>query len=283
MDLMAGPVRSKEIEILKERTDALQKRGVTPTLKVILVGEMKASLIYTRSKKKFIENFGAACEIIHLPSSINEAEFLAEVGNIVSNDDVHGCFVQLPLPKHLSHIDVGELIPGHKDVDGFNQRNIYELFKGDIGDKALLPCTPKGIITMLHHYDINLSGQDVVILGRSEIVGRPLALLLLNHNATVTVCHSRTKDIKEITKKADIIVSAIGRANFLDRSFLGEKKPVIVDVGINHDDEGKLCGDVNYKDVKDLCSAISPVPGGVGPMTILSLAQNLLQATEMSL
>ncbi|TDJ05867.1 MAG: bifunctional methylenetetrahydrofolate dehydrogenase/methenyltetrahydrofolate cyclohydrolase [Deltaproteobacteria bacterium] len=283
MDLMAGPVRSKEIEILKARTDAMQKRGVTPTLKVILVGDMKASLIYTRSKKKFIENFGASCEIIHLPSSINEAEFLAEVGNVVGDDSVHGLFVQLPLPKHLSHIDVGDLIPGHKDVDGFNQKNIYELFKGDRGDKALLPCTPKGIITLLHHYNIGLDGKNVVILGRSEIVGRPMALLLLNHNATVTVCHSKTQNIKAITGNADIIISAIGRAKFLDRSFLGDKKPVIVDVGINHDDAGKLCGDVNYDDVKDLCSAISPVPGGVGPMTILSLAQNLLQATEMSL
>jgi len=281
---MAGPVRSKEIEILKERTNALQKKGVTPTLKVILVGNTKASLIYTRSKKKFIENFGARCEIIHLPDTLNEAEFLAEVGNIVGDDSVHGCFVQLPLPRHLSHIDVGELIPGHKDVDGFNQKNLYELFKGDTGVKALLPCTPKGIITLLQHYDIPLDGQNVVILGRSEIVGRPMSLLLLNHNATVTVCHSRTKNIKEITAKADIIISAIGKAKFLDSSFLSEdKRPVIIDVGINHDEAGKLCGDVDYQDVYDHCEAISPVPGGVGPMTILSLAQNLLQATEMSL
>ncbi len=283
-ELLAAPVREQEIENLKKRTDALRQRGITPTMKVILVGENKASVLYTRNKKKFIESIGGDCEIIHLPENLTEELFLKEVQRIVSDPSVHGCFIQLPLPKHLAHIDVGHLIPAEKDVDGFNEGNITKLFKGDTGNEALLPCTPRGIITLLSFYGIVLEGKNIVVIGRSEIVGRPLALLLINHNATVTVCHSKTKNLKGITKTADILVSAIGRANFLDKSFLSpEKNQVIVDVGINHDEKGQLCGDVNFEDVFDHCNAITPVPGGIGPMTILSLTQNLLQAAESSI
>ncbi len=282
--LLAAPLRELEVENLKKRTNALRQRGVTPSMKVILVGENKASVLYTRNKKKFIESVGCECEIIHLPENLTEELFLTEIGRIVTDKSVHGCFIQLPLPKHLGHLDVGQLIPPEKDVDGFNQGNVTKLFKGDIGKDGLLPCTPKGIITLLNFYKIGLEGKNVVVIGRSEIVGRPLALLLINHNATVTICHSRTKNLKDFTKSADILISAIGRANFLDRSFLSPaKNQVIVDVGINHDEKGQLCGDVNFKDVFDYCSAITPVPGGIGPMTILSLTQNLLQATETSL
>ena len=284
MELLAAPLRAKEIESLKSRAQALKDRGVVPTMKVILVGENKASILYTRNKKKFIESVGGDCEIIHLPEDLTEEFFISEVGRIVSDKSVHGCFIQLPLPKHLAHLDVGKLIPEEKDVDGFNQGNITKLFKGDVGKDALLPCTPKGIVTLLNFYGISPDGKNVVVIGRSEIVGRPLALLMINHNATVTVCHSKTKNLKDFTQKADILISAIGRANFLDRSYLSPaKNQVIVDVGINHDEQGNLCGDVNYNDVFDFCRAITPVPGGVGPMTILSLTQNLLQATETSL
>ena len=280
-ELLAAPLRAKEIESLKSRTKSLKDRGVVPTMKVILVGEKKASVLYTRNKKKFIESIGGDCEIIHLAEDINEDVFIKEVERIVSDRSVHGCFIQLPLPKHLAYLDVGQIIPPEKDVDGFNQGNITKLFKGDIGKDALLPCTPKGIIALLNFYGITLAGKNVVVIGRSEIVGRPLALLLINHDATVTVCHSKTKNLKDFTQKAEIIISAIGRANFLDRSFLNSSKnQVIVDVGINHDAEGNLCGDVNFKDVFDFCEAVTPVPGGIGPMTILSLTQNLLQATE---
>jgi methylenetetrahydrofolate dehydrogenase (NADP+)/methenyltetrahydrofolate cyclohydrolase len=281
--LMAGPVRLREVEILKERTKRLKQKGITPTLKVILVGNFRPSLIYTRSKKKFIEQLGGICEIIHLPEDIQERDFISEIQKISDHKLTQGCFVQLPLPRHLQHIEVGNLIPAHKDVDGFHQKNIYCLFKGQ-EEGSLIPCTPKGILTLLEFFNIDLKGKHVVILGRSQIVGRPLALLLLNHHATVTVCHSLTKDLKEVTKRADIIVSAIGKAKFLNRHFLDQNsKPVIIDVGINQDENGKICGDVDFDDVKDFTQAISPVPGGVGPMTILSLAQNLLLATEKGL
>lgn len=277
--LKAKPVREKEIQRLKDQTEALKAKGITPTLKVILVGNNPASVIYTNNKKKFVENFGGSCEIIKLPESISEEEFLKNVDDIAKNKDVHGCFVQLPLPSQLSHIDVGQLIPPQKDVDGFHEHNITMLFKGDSGEKSLAPCTPKGIITMLEHYNIPMEGAHCVMIGRSEIVGKPMTLLLTNHNATVTMAHSRTKDLRSFTKQADIIIVAIGKAKFLDESYISpDKKQVIIDVGMNQDEDGKLCGDVDFDKIKDLVGAITPVPGGVGPMTILTLGQNLIKA-----
>lgn len=282
--LKAAPIREKAILSLKEKTENLINKGIIPTMKVILVGNNPASVIYTNNKKKFIEKFGGSCEIIGLDSALTEKEFLEEVSKIVNNDKVHGCFIQLPLPDQLSHIDVGTLIPGEKDVDGFNEENITKLFKGSKGEDSLLPCTPKGIVTLLKSSNIELEGKKCTIIGRSEIVGKPMALMLLNENATVTVCHSKTKDLKWHTQNADIIISAIGRPKFLDSSFLSpDKNQVIVDVGMNHDENNKLCGDVNFEDVHDKVAAITPVPGGVGPMTILSLAENLIQAAEKKL
>lgn len=282
--LKASIVREKFILELKNRVSELKEKGIVPCMQVILVGQNPASVIYTRNKKKFIESMGGLCDIIKLPESITEGDFKKEVSKIVDSKNVHGCFVQLPLPKQLAHIDVGNLIPTSKDVDGFSIGNIAALFKGDIGNEALLPCTPKGIITLLQFYGINLNGANCVIIGRSEIVGRPMALLLLNHNATVTVCHSKTKDIKKLTKEADIIISAIGRPKFIDESYFNKSKTqIVVDVGMNVDENEKLCGDVDYEAVFDLVGGITPVPGGVGPMTILSLAENLLLAAENTL
>ena len=277
--LKSKPVIEKNKESLTEKCRKLKELGIIPTMKVILVGENPASLIYTRNKKKFMGSIGADCEIIPLPEDLTEGEFLKRVAEINSDHTVHGCFVQLPLPKQLAHIDVGELIPPEKDVDGFHSKNLYHLMHGDIGQQALLPCTPKGIITLLQHYGVELSGKNVVILGRSMIVGKPMALLLLNHNATVSICHSRTKNLKEQTKNADIIISAIGKANFVTKDFLNDSgKQILVDVGMNHDQDKKLCGDIDLNNVLDSCAKITPVPGGVGPMTILSLAENLITA-----
>lgn len=279
--LTAAPLIEKTLESLTLETKKLKASGITPSMKVILVGNNPASLIYTRNKKRFCEKFGAVCEIINLEDTISAEEFTTEVQKIAQDDLVHGCFVQLPLPKQLSHINVGELIPADKDVDGFNGVNINLLFQGDIGQEALLPCTPKGIISLLKFNNIDIQGKKVTIIGRSHIVGRPLALLFTNHNATVTLCHSRTKDLAEHTRSADIIVSAIGKPRFFGKEFLGdEKNQILVDVGINHDAEGILCGDLDYDNLLENVHAITPVPGGVGPLTIMSLAENLIQAAK---
>ncbi len=279
--LKAAPISQQIVDDLTEECSNLKKKGCTPNLKVILVGEHPPSVIYTRNKKKFMENIGAECEIIKLPQDVKEDEFLKIINELSEDAKVHGLFVQLPLPKHLDHIDVGQLVPPQKDVDGFHAQNLYQLMKGDKGDKALLPCTPKGIMSMLDYADIDLNGKNVVVIGRSMIVGKPLSLLMTNANATVTLCHSRTKGLKKETQKADIIVAAIGKAKFIDSSFLSpQKDQVLIDVGINHDENGKLCGDINEEDVSQSCALLTPVPGGVGKMTIVSLGQNLVAAAK---
>lgn len=252
-------------------------------MKVILVGENPASLIYTRNKKIFCEKFEAVCEIINLPKTIGEAAFLEQVLEISNDRTVHGCFIQLPLPEQLQHIDVGNLIPPEKDVDGFHKNNLNYLLHGS-EEKALLPCTPKGILTLLNYYGVECEGKNVVMIGRSMIVGKPMALMMVNKNATVTICHSRTTNLPMHTRQADIIISAIGKARFINATHLSPgHDQVIIDVGMNHDEEGNLCGDIDLDAVLDKCRGVTPVPGGVGPMTILSLAQNLLQAAEKSL
>lgn len=279
--LKSAPIVKESLKQLAQKSESLKQKGITPTMKVILVGDNPASIIYTRNKKRFMEKFGAECEIIKLSTDLTENDFLNKVQDIVKDNTNHGCFIQLPLPKHLEHIDVGELINPLKDVDGFNKANIMNLYKGEKGENALIPCTPKGIITLCDYYDIELSSKKVVVIGRSLIVGKPMSMLLTNHNATVTLCHSKTINIEEHTKSADIIITAIGCPKFLKKSHLNDsKKQYIIDVGINYDESGKLCGDADFDNVVDHVAGITPVPGGIGPMTILSLAQNLLQAAE---
>lgn len=277
--LKAKPVVDQSVEELRRKCQELKERGINPAMRVILVGNHKPSLIYTRNKKRFCEKIGADCEILHWPEDIDEQKFLKQVEETGKDPKVHGLFIQLPLPKHLEHLKVGELVPPAKDVDGFHSRNTGALYSGLTGDKILLPCTPKGIVTLLNHYNIKLAGTHIVVIGRSKIVGRPMAMLATNQNATVTLCHSHTKNLEKHTQRADIIISAVGKPRFLNKSYIGDNQPVIVDVGINHDANGKLCGDVDFDDVQEIVKAITPVPGGVGPMTILSLVQNLLQAT----
>ena len=279
--LKAAPVSGKERERLRLRYAELKKRGIVPCLKVVLVGEDPASLLYTARKEEFVRSLGAECEIVRLKKDISSRDFVRGIHKIVGDRSVHGCLIQLPLPPPLSRFPEEDLIPREKDVDGFHSENLSLLLRGDTGEKALLPCTPKGVVTLLSHYDLSIEGRQVAILGRSMIVGKPMALLVLNHNGTPTLCHSKTAEIGQICRKSDVIISAVGKAKFLDDSYIGANFPVVVDVGINRDSEGKLCGDVDFKKVASLCHAITPVPGGVGPMTVVSLAQNLLQAVEM--
>lgn len=279
--LKAEPISQRIVEDLTRDCSELKKLGVTPHLQVILVGEHPPSVIYTRNKKKFMENMGATCDIHKLPENVSEEEFLEALNGFAKDPKVNGLFVQLPLPKHLAHLDVGQMVPAEKDVDGFHAQNLYAIMAGDTGEKALVPCTPKGVITMLKSAKVELEGKKAVVLGRSLIVGKPMTLLLTNYNATVTLCHSRTKGLKEICREADIIVAAIGKAKFLDKSYLSpNKNQVLIDVGINHDEAGKLCGDIDQASVEDHCQILTPVPGGVGKMTILSLGENLLKATR---
>lgn len=282
--LKAAPISQEIVDQLSKECTLLKEKGVTPSLKVLLVGEHPPSVIYTRNKKKFMEGIGADCEIIRLPENVGEKEFLNELKRQADDPKVHGLFVQLPLPKNLAHLDVGQMVPPEKDVDGFHAVNLYGLMSGDSGEKYLIPCTPKGVLSMIRFAGIELEGKKVAILGRSLIVGKPLALLLTNQNATVTLCHSRTQNLEEVTREADIIVAAIGKAKFLNKNHLRKNgDQILIDVGINHDDEGKLCGDIDQASVEDHCQVLTPVPGGVGKMTIVSLGQNLIAATKLQM
>lgn len=279
--LHSASVRKLITKGLKSECKALKEKNIFPSMKVVLVGSDPASIIYTSSKKKFCEKIGALCDIVTLDEKISEKEFLNTITDINNDDSVHGCIIQMPLPKHLSHLDVGRLVKKEKDVDGFHPENLYALLSNNGDQHDFISCTPKGILTLMQESQISVAGKHVVIIGRSMIVGKPLAMLLTNHNATVTLCHSQTENLKDLTRKCDILVSAIGKANFIDESYLSpNKNQVIIDVGMNTDTQGQLCGDVHFEKVEGHVSAITPVPGGVGPMTIVSLAQNLLQASK---
>ncbi len=282
--LNSSPVKKKITKELKSECKKLIENGIQPYLKVILVGNNPASLVYTTNKKKYCEKIGAKCDIVSLSENIDLNLFLEIIYEINHDDQVHGCIIQLPLPKHLSHLDVGQLVAENKDVDGFHPNNLYSVLSNQTSQNHFISCTPKGIITLLQENFIEISGKRVVIVGRSMIVGKPLFCLLTNHDATVTLCHSKTENLRELTKQCDIIVSAVGIPNLIDETYLSPKKnQVIIDVGMNVDTAGLLCGDVDFDKVKDLVHSITPVPGGVGPMTIVSLAQNLLQAAKNKL
>ncbi|EQC43414.1 bifunctional 5,10-methylenetetrahydrofolate dehydrogenase/5,10-methenyltetrahydrofolate cyclohydrolase [Bacteriovorax sp. Seq25_V] len=283
--LYAKPAIDAELEALKSRTAKIkQEHGVIPTLRVILVGNDPGSIIYTNSKKKFCEKIGADCEIIKLDESVEEKVFLSEVDKLNKDMNVHAVLIQLPLPKHLSHIDTTNLVLPSKDVDGFHSENISRLYRNDKSETGLVPCTPKGILTLAKHYNFNFASKNVVIIGRSLIVGKPLSLLLTNLDATVTLAHSKTHNLKDLCLRADIIISACGKPKFLTSDyFRTDQSQIVIDVGINRLPNGTVCGDCDFDSIKDQLSAITPVPKGVGPMTIFSVAQNLLHALENSL
>lgn len=266
-------LRDKIIENLKAKVDTFEEK---PTLVVILVGENPASKIYVNNKKKMAEKIGIHSEVINYPANITEAELLNKIEVLNNNKKVTAILVQLPLPKHISKDNVMNKIIPSKDVDGFTPYNFGKLFSGET--PTVYPCTPKGILLLLDEYNIEIEGKHVVIVGRSNIVGKPLSQMMLNKNATVTICHSHTKNLSQITKTADILVSAVGK-NIIEGEML-KTDCVIVDVGIFKDENGKTRGDVDFESASKIASFISPVPGGVGPMTIASLMLNTVELFE---
>ncbi|KAI7250605.1 hypothetical protein KC345_g11645 [Hortaea werneckii] len=275
--IISGKQVSDEIRISIAREVAeLVGRGVKPGLAVVLVGEDPASQVYVRNKEKSCIELGFHSEVHRLDARTSQEELLALVADLNSRDDIDGILVQLPLPKHIEEKAVIDAISVEKDVDGFHPVNVGNLV---IGDDSLLPCTPAGVIELIKRTGTEISGKHAVVIGRSNIVGKPVSLLLQRENATVTMCHSRTANMAELSRQADILVVAIGRANFIDASYV---KPgaIVIDVGMNRLDTGKLAGDVNYESAREVAGYITPVPGGVGPMTITMLMSNTLIAAK---
>lgn len=273
--IIDGKKISNEIkDELKEKVAKLKNEGKEITLAVVLVGQDPASKIYVKNKEKACEYVGVNSKTYELPQTTSEEELLKLINELNANQEVNGILVQLPLPKHINEELVINTISPLKDVDGFHPENVGKL---SIGQAGFISCTPAGIIELLKRYNIEIEGKNCVIVGRSNIVGKPMAMLLLRENATVTVCHSRTKNLEEMTKQADILVAAIGRAKFIGKEHIKEGT-IIIDVGMNRDDNNKLCGDVDFDAVKDCVKAITPVPGGVGPMTIAMLLYNCVES-----
>ncbi len=277
--LAAAPVVDQMKKNLIERCESLKANQITPSMSVVLVGNNPASLSYIRNKRKMCEEIGADFALVQLPADVSEDRFLAEVSRLNRDPKVHGIIVQLPVSEYLRKLDLPNLISPGKDIDGFHEANTQKLYAGSTDLGLLMPCTPKGIVNLLRFYKVELRRKHVVIVGRSLIVGKPLSMLLSNLDATVTLAHSKTAHLSELTRRADIVVAAIGSPNYFDAAYFEKgKASVVVDVGMNSRD-GKLTGDVDPA-VKDLVSAITPVPGGVGPMTVISLIENLITASE---
>ena len=262
---------------LQDQVEALKEKGFTPKLSVILVGNDGASQSYVRSKKKAAEKIGMISEIVHLEETATEEEVLNELNRLNNDDSVSGILVQVPLPKQVSEQKILEAINTEKDVDGFHPINIGKLY---IDEQTFVPCTPLGIMEILKHADIDLEGKNAVVIGRSHIVGQPVSKLLLQKNASVTILHSRSKDMASYLKDADVIVSAVGKPGLVTKDVVKEGA-VIIDVGNTPDENGKLKGDVDYDAVKEIAGAIPPVPGGVGPLTITMVLNNTLLAEKM--
>ena len=275
--IMDGKGLAKKMQDqMKKQVAALTAEGKTPGLCVILVGEDKASQVYVRNKEKQSEAMGMNSRVVRLAADISEADLLAEVEKQNQDDSMHGILVQLPLPKHIDEQKVLRAIRYEKDVDGFHPMNVGNFF---LGNESALPCTPYGIMKILDEYNIALEGKKALVIGRSNIVGKPMSIMLLNENATVTIAHSRTKNLKELAKEADILVAAIGRGHFVTSDFIKEGA-VVIDVGMNRSAEGKLIGDVDTAAAMGIASHITPVPGGVGPMTITMLLQQTIDKAK---
>ena len=280
---MAKIIDGKQISLdikneLKEKVAKYKEQGIEITLAVVKVGNDPASAVYVRNKEKACEYVGINSKTLALPEETTEEELLNVVKELNEDKNVNGILVQLPLPKHIDESKVLLTIDSTKDVDGFHPVNVGKMV---IGEDTFLPCTPAGIIEMIKRTDIDIEGKECVVIGRSNIVGKPMAMLMLKENATVTIAHSRTKDLKEVTKRADIIVAAIGKAKFVTADYVKEGA-VVIDVGMDRDENGKLCGDVDFESVSKVASAITPVPGGVGPMTVTMLLLNCLRSVELN-
>ena len=275
-------INGKEIsaqikEELKDKVKAMKEDGISVCLAVIQVGDDPASSVYVGNKKKACAYIGITSLSYELPEETTQEELLALIGELNKRKDVNGILVQLPVPAHIDKDAVIRAIAPEKDVDGFHPQSVGALC---IGQEGFVSCTPAGIIQLLKRSGIEIAGKECVIIGRSNIVGKPMALLLLRENGTVTVTHSGTKDLKEVTRRADILVAAVGKPKMITREYVKEGA-VVIDVGIHRDENNKLCGDVDYDDVAPVCSAITPVPGGVGPMTIAMLMNNCVESAAL--
>lgn len=271
--LVSASIRAE----LKTEIEQLKQKGIVPGLAVILVGEDPGSQVYVRNKAKACDEVGIKSEVIKYPEDVSEEVVLEKIKELNTREDIHGILVQLPLPKHIDGNKVIEAIDVKKDVDAFSYENTGHVM---IGDYKMLPCTPAGIIDILKFYNIDICGQNCVIIGRSNIVGKPAAMLMMHENATVTVCHTKTRNLSEITSRADILIVSMKKARYITKEYVKDGA-IIIDVGMNRDSEGKLCGDVDFDDVFDKCSYITPVPGGVGPMTITTLLKNTLASCKI--
>ena len=276
---MAQIIDGKQIsaqikEELREEAAAYKARGIEAALAVIQVGEDPASSIYVRNKKKACAYVGVRSESYELPRETTQEALLALIEELNGRADIQGILVQLPLPSHIDEDAVIRAIAPEKDVDGFHPESVGRMC---IGEQGYLPCTPAGIIQLLKRSGVSIEGKECVVVGRSNIVGKPMALLMLRENATVTITHSRTKDLREVCRRADILIVAIGKPRFITKEYVKEGT-VVIDVGIHRDENNKMCGDVDFADVEPVAGAITPVPGGVGPMTIAMLMNNCLEA-----
>ena len=275
MKLLNGKEVSQRVKNeLREEVEALKAKGILPGLAVIIVGDDPASRVYVNNKKKACAEIGVYSEEHALPAETTEEELLALIRELNGRKEISGILCQLPLPKHISEETILLAIDPKKDVDAFHPVNVGKIM---IGDYDFLPCTPAGVMELIKESGIDPKGKECVVIGRSNIVGKPQAMLLLHAHGTVTICHSKTENLAEVTRRADILVAAVGRANFVTADMVKEGA-VVIDVGMNRNAEGKLCGDVDFEGVKDKCAAITPVPGGVGPMTIAMLMKNTVKA-----
>lgn len=279
---MAKIISGKEVSAkvradVREECEKLKSKGITPGLAVIIVGNDSASRVYVNNKKKACADVGFVSEEYALPEETTQEELLALIEKLNNKKEINGILCQLPLPKHLDEKAVIEAISPYKDVDAFHASNVGKIM---IGDYHFLPCTPAGVMELIHSAKIDVDGKNCVVIGRSNIVGKPMAMLLLHENGTVTICHSRTKNLKEICRNADILVAAVGKPKFVKADMVKEGA-VVIDVGMDRDENGKLCGDVDFNEVEPVASYITPVPGGVGPMTIAMLMKNTLMAAKI--
>lgn len=279
--MTAGIISGKDLaaekrEQLKHECEKLKQQGITPGLAVVLVGENPASQTYVRGKQRDCEKVGIHSVLKELPDTVSEDDLLAEIERLNKQKNIDGILVQLPLPDHISEHKVIDRISPEKDVDGFHPINVGRMM---IGEKSFLPCTPYGILEMVKSKGIDIDGKHVVVVGRSNIVGKPVGQLFLKEHATVTYCHSHTRDLKETMKQADILIAAVGKAKMIGSDSVKEGA-VVIDVGMNRDENGKLCGDVDFEEVKEIASFITPVPGGVGPMTRTMLLVNTIDSAR---
>ena len=277
-NIIDGKAVSAQVkERIRQEAAELKKQGIEVGLAVVIVGEDPASKVYVRNKKKACEEVGFNSYEYALPEETTEQELLDLVNKLNADEKVNGILVQLPMPKHLDDkVIINNILP-EKDVDAFHPVNVGKIM---IGDYSFLPCTPAGVMELIASTGTEVAGKECVVIGRSNIVGKPQAMLLLHKNGTVTICHSKTKNLKEVASRADILVAAVGRAKMITKDYIKEGA-VVIDVGMNRDENGKLCGDVDFEDCKDKAGYITPVPGGVGPMTIAMLMQNTLTAAKV--